>query len=273
MAQTSSKITIGIIGSDSSHTIAFLNEFRKNDRFEVQWIDINNRTNLQFSKERSVDIIKNLQDEEIELINDLSNAKEVDAYCILSLDANSHVEVLQILKDRGKPIFIDKPIFYDLDHFEDLPEMVFSSSALRYTDFMRDAKLNSQNNNDDIHIEGPLSFIYGIGGYFWYGIHLVEMLHTLCNEEVVINNCNKHLNYELISGTCGLRNFTIKGITVGNPEFKVIMGSKTYSIINDSKNIYENLVLEIMNFFETKISKTNGKEIIKTVLNINEMRR
>ena len=272
MAQVSSKIRIGIIGSDTSHTLAFINEFKKYPGYEVSWVDINNRTDLEFSVSRSKEIIKDLKDLDIPLITNLNQAEEVDAYCVLTLDAKTHPDILNIIKDSSKPIFIDKPIFYKLEYFNNLSNLVFSSSALRYTDFIQKAVLENKDSQEDIHIEGPLSFIEGIDGYFWYGIHLVEMLHTLSNSNVELEEYQKLEDYELIQGNSNGRKFSLKGITVGDPEFKVILGDKSYSISDDDKNIYENLVCEILEFFKDKESRVNGQKVIETVIKINEMR-
>lgn len=272
MAQVSSKIRIGIIGSDTSHTLAFINEFKKYPGYEVSWVDINNRTDLEFSINRSKEIIKDLKDLDIPLITNLNQAEEVDAYCVLTLDAKTHPDILNIIKDSSKPIFIDKPIFYKLEYFNNLSNLVFSSSALRYTDFIQKAVLENKDSQEDIHIEGPLSFIEGIDGYFWYGIHLVEMLHTLSTSNVELEEYQKLEDYELIQGNSKGRKFSLKGITVGDPEFKVILGDKSYSISDDDKNIYENLVCEILEFFKDKESRVNGQKIIETVIKINEMR-
>lgn len=272
MAQVSSKIRIGIIGSDTSHTLAFINEFKKYPGYEVSWVDINNRTDLEFSVNRSKEIIKDLKDLDIPLITNLNQAEEVDAYCVLTLDAKTHPDILNIIKDSSKPIFIDKPIFYNLDQFNNLSNLVFSSSALRYTDFIQKAVLENKDSQEDIHIEGPLSFIEDIDGYFWYGIHLVEMLHTLSTSNVELEEYQKQEDYELIQGNSKGRKFSLKGITVGDPEFKVILGDKSYSISDDDKNIYENLVCEILEFFKDKESRVNGQKVIETVIKINEMR-
>ena len=273
MASTRTKIKIGIIGSDTSHTLAFIKEFKKYPHCEVLWIDANNRTDLTFSKERSPGIIKELEKQGIPLVQNLKEAKAVDAYCILTLDADTHLEILKSIEDDCKPVFIDKPIFYNLLDFEHTKQLIFSSSALRYTEFVRRAKDSIHLASSDIHIEGPLSFIDDIEGYFWYGIHLVEILHTLCPDNINIEQVEQRENYEYITGSCGSHKFSVKGIMIGDPEFKILINDERYSIKEDSTSIYANLVFEIVSFFKNKQSKTDGRDVIKTVLEINEKRR
>lgn len=272
MAKHSRTIRIGIIGSDSSHTLAFIKEFQKYPTCAVMWVDINNRSNLSFSKTRSEKIIETLKEMNIPLVTKLEDREVVDAYCILNLDADTHVSIYEEISHENKPVFIDKPIFYQLEDFEKINDLVLSSSALRYTDFIKRACLDNEGSMKDIYIEGPLSFVEGIDGYFWYGIHLVEILHTLCDDEALIRSFKKDVGYEEIRGKCKTSEFTIKGITIGDPGFLVKINGKQYSINDDEKSIYTNLIQEIVNFFETKEVKTNGRRVIETVLKINEMR-
>lgn len=272
MAKISEQINIGIIGSDSSHTLAFIQEFKKFKHCKVGWVDINNRTNLKFSQNRSKTIVEKLSHEEFLLIDDLILAPEVDAYCILTLDANTHLEILEIISQYNKPIFIDKPIFYKLEEFAYIDNLVFSSSALRYTDFVTKAKLKYEEKPSKLYVEGPLSFIDGIDGYFWYGIHLVEIIHTICGEDLFIKDVIQTPTYEVVTGICNLREFTIKGIKTGDPAFNISFGEYNFSSCDEGKNIYENLVNEIVDFFSHREAKANGKQVIESVIKINEMR-
>lgn len=263
---------IGIIGADTTHTLAFAKKIIAHDTCELAWIDIRNYTTLAFSQKRAPGIVAQLHDLGIKCVEGYLR-DDVDAYCILNLDASSHRKIIDEICVYGKPIFVDKPIFYTLAEFGNISVPLFSSSALRYCSFMKRAQNSIKRDNHAIQIEGPLSFVEGIEGYFWYGIHLLEMLHALSDAPLVIENVVQEDAYEIVTGTSGGFEFTLKGITVGDPSFKVSFGTETYDISDDDEAIYDNLIDEIIEFFNDKQDRVKGEFIIDAILTINRMRR
>lgn len=273
MARTSQAMKIGVIGSDSTHVVAFSKRLNEIAGIDVAWIDINNYTTLPFSGDRAPHILEQLHLLGIPLVEGYRHNEIVDAYCILNIDAGSHRNIINYLSTLGKPIFVDKPIFYDVCDFQDITQALFSSSALRYCSFVKRAYKHLNDTHTHISIEGPLSFIEGIEGYFWYGIHLIEIVHTLGEGDIHIQTVHDYGDFEIVEMTCGLFHFVVKGIKVGNPDFKINYNDTVYSISEDKGLIYDNLIDEILMYFKSPKGYPTGYEIIKAIQTINTLRK
>lgn len=266
-SNSSSKIRIGIIGCDSFHTPAFINQFIKRDDCEVAWVDKTLRSSLEFSANRQ-QRLETLVDKSIKMeIIDLQNHEEVDLYCVLNVDASKHMGVIEQIRIFDKPIFVDKPIFHDLLSFEHINSLpILSCSGFRFCKFLNEAK---QSNN--IKIVGPLSFVDGIDGYFWYGIHHIEMLHTITNSPIQIDSLEITETGHILKGNSGNKTFEIFGQTVDDIMFSVEYDGKK-STLDSYDTLYESLTDAIIDFSKNPYySLDKTKEVIKTLININEI--
>lgn len=109
---------------------------------------------------------------------------QCDAFMLESVDGRQHREIFEILAAAGKPVFVDKPFAVSINDARAMLELakekgvrLFSSSALRYAESVVKAKNKGEVLGADLH--GPLQIIPEMPGYFWYGIHQVEMLQSL----------------------------------------------------------------------------------------------
>ena len=271
METTSKPIKIGMIGSDSTHTIHFARQFEQREDIVLQWIDINNYSELPFSVNRSPKIRDELIDLDTKFVNGFLNQAEVDAYCIMTCDANNHREILDLLDN--KPVFIDKPMFNNSKYFNNLNRNYLSSSALRYCTFVQKARMEVVKNKPKIiNIEGPLSFIDGIDGYFWYGIHLIEMASTLTSDSLEVVSVEEFEEYEDLIIKSNDILIKIKAIKVGDPEFKIHFDHFTFSIKDDNEMIYDNLIDNVVEFFRNPTPLGSELNVIKTIEKINEMK-
>lgn len=258
-------LKIGIIGCDSYHTVALYDNFRKMDNVEIIWIDKTIRGNLQVSKARQEKFEKMIENNKILQEIDFIEHETVDAYCILNVDPNTHLEIIQSL-DKRKPIFVDKPIFTCMNFFDQVKEyQIMSHSALRFHKFWEDKEEFSH-----IELEGPISFVEGIEGYFWYGIHLVELLHTITNESIIIKDVIESKDNDIILGISGKFSFEIKAEKTKNIPFTVRFGSNIYTL-DSYPLMYQSLANSIIKFFLTKKSDINeSRHIIQTIIDINK---
>lgn len=263
---------IAIIGADTSHTLAFAKSLIAHQDITLSWVDLCNYTDFEFSKMRSPMIKKGLKFLGVPLVNGYLSHEPVDAYCILNLDAQSHRKIINDLSGLNKPIFIDKPIFYTMSDFKGITIPFFSSSALRFCSFTQKAKSLISSEIKDIWIEGPLSFVNEIEGYFWYGIHLLEIVQTLGESAIVVHNVEVYEDFELVSGQCGNLNFTIKGIKVDDPAFLIRYDNQVFTILDDQEAIYDNLIHEMIEFFITKEAKGNPEYVIQSIIDVNKLR-
>lgn len=260
------KIKIGIIGCDSFHTPAFIEQFLKRDDCDVVWVDKTIRSTLDFSIQRQ-ERLETLVDSRISLeLIDLNNHESVDVYCILNVDASQHLGVIEQIKAYGKPIFVDKPIFHDLlsfEHVQTLP--ILSCSGFRFCDFVKEAK-GARN----VKIVGPLSFVEGIEGYFWYGIHHIEMLHTITGSPINIESFEITDRGHILKGKSGNTTFEIFGQTVDDIMFSVEYDGN-YAELESYDTLYKSLTNAILEFSKhPSYNLEHTKEVIQTIININK---
>ena len=187
------KMNIGIIGADSFHVSAFVTLLFEDQSFRSQFesisIYIDKTSDMKLSVDRQSMIIEKLSSYDINWVNNIESLLDSDAYMILSVDANTHLPHFKSLMDQGKPIFIDKPLTYNIEEAQEIEQLmleskteVFSSSALRFSPFLEKAKKASEVCFDLIELSGPLLFQEEIEGYYWYGIHMLDMLGIFGNE-------------------------------------------------------------------------------------------
>jgi len=110
-------------------------------------------------------------------------AEQADLIFITSVDGRRHLSLLEQVVDAGKPIFIDKPLalsraeaerIFDLAEANAVPLM--SSSALRYAKPLADALHDPEGEPiRAVDIFGPMAHDAVQRGWFWYGIHMVEV--------------------------------------------------------------------------------------------------
>lgn len=256
------KMRIGIIGCDSFHAPILLKQFQDKLNVDVAFVDITLRSTLDVSKKRQVRFESMIEDKTLLKFIDLDDHEAVDLYCILNMDASQHLETIQALAAKHKPIFVDKPIFNNIQDFDAIKGMnIMSSSGLRYCDFIKDVKLDNH-----ILIEGPLSFMEGVEGYFWYGIHLVEMLHTLTSSAIHLESVQVFEDKEVVRGKSGDYSFELIGYYDEATNFSI---NKNYKL-SSYDDLYYSLAHAIVNFKENMES---AKTVITTVESINIMRK
>ena len=270
---------IGIVGADTSHVSAFV-EYIKNDarfqrRFEIAGVVDDGLSRVDFYRNRRSSILASLPDSMPILT--LESMPDVDAWWILAGDADSHLDILKALTQTHKPIFIDKPIVYNMTSFTEMKQYirkhdlrVYSSSALRFTQLVTNAYARFETTTH-IVIEGPLTFVDGIPSYHWYGIHCLEMLYAL-SAEVTIKKLEINDTYEYLSGTISDKTFEIRWIKVGDPPFKIFMDDAAFEL---QESLYEGLIHVLCEAIESDslpVPLESTQRIMKTLDKLNLMR-
>lgn len=186
------EIRIGIIGTDTSHVVAFtrvLNDPSNPDHiagarvvaaFKSGSMDIPN------SKARVEEYAEEIRTKwNVELVGDIPTlAKKVDAILLESVDGRVHLQQARQAFSAHKPIFIDKPLASTLEDAREIARLAkaanvpwFSASSLRFGDLV-----TSVRTTDAIGITvwgpGPMEEHHALD-LSWYGIHPVEMLYAL----------------------------------------------------------------------------------------------
>lgn len=276
-----------VIGTDSTHCVAFARLLLEQGPWRIKTAIRDTRSSLEMSQNRYRDIEKQLVELGIAIVDHLSDnlAESADAFIIASVDASLHVSQFQKLVAYGKPIFIDKPVAYTKTEMEQIFELagangleIMTSSSLRFSDSV--VRLSSQLSGTPItrlELAGPMPLEVGIPGMYWYGIHLVELLLTLCPKEFQVKAVAIKEDKILIQCQAGDTECEIHGDLRGLGEFKgrVYCGEECVAFNQgaDPAPLYSYLVAAMLAYFETgsaPVSPEQTRSVISLVEKIND---
>ena len=113
-------------------------------------------------------------------------AEGCDAILLESADGRVHLEQFKRLLPFGLPVFIDKPLACSLADAEGIARLatehalpVMSSSSLRFLQGLPETVARNRGRITGVELRGPLAFQPTQPGYFWYGLHTIEMLFAV----------------------------------------------------------------------------------------------
>ncbi|MEA5081459.1 MAG: Gfo/Idh/MocA family oxidoreductase [Dysgonamonadaceae bacterium] len=272
------QIKIGIIGLDTSHAIAFtkfLNGADKKEEFKdfkiVAAYPYGSKT-IKSSSDRIPGYIDQVKELGVEIVPSIEALlKKVDCVMLETNDGNMHLEqALEVFK-AGKIMFIDKPLgatlaqsiaIYQLAKDYNVP--IFSSSALRFVP--QNQKLR---NGDFGKILGadcysPATREITHPDFGWYGIHGVETLFTVMGTGCISVN---RMSSEGTDVVVGLWNDGRIGTFRGQRTGKGIYGGTAFTD-KGSEQVgpyqgYEVLLVEILNFFKTRVAPVSEAETLE----------
>ncbi len=276
--QDSPKMRVGIIGLDTSHSVAFtqtLNDPSAGPEFggyKIVAAYPKGSNDIKSSVDRIAGYTEDVKKLGVEITDSIDDLlKKTDVILLETNDGRLHLEqALKVIKS-GKKMFIDKPIAASLSDViaifnaaENYKVPVFSSSSLRYI-----------SGADEI-AKGAIGKVLGADTYspatlekthpdlFWYGVHGVETLFT-----VMGTGCKS------VSGTftedcdqvTGLwtdnRIGTFRGIRKGKSDYGgIVFGEKGIMTLG-RYNGYNSLLIEIIKFFQTGITPVAPAETIE----------
>ncbi|ATC64627.1 oxidoreductase [Nibricoccus aquaticus] len=181
MNQAPVPLRLGIVGLDSSHAVSLARlcngtSSLLNARVVAAWAG--GSLDLPLSATRIDGFTQEVR--EIFGVEILDTPEAVaersDAVAILSMDGRAHPSQFARIASLQRPIFINKPLAItrrEAAAVEDLAQKHnvrwFSASALRFAAHYEPKVQNAE-------VECPLWFEPGNAGWFWYGIHGVELL-------------------------------------------------------------------------------------------------
>lgn len=254
---------VGIIGLDTSHSIAFtkvLNENVDNQQYKgytvVAAYPYGSR-DIQSSADRIPGYIEEIQEFGVELVNSISDLlSKVDVVLLETNDGRLHLEQALEVLPTGKRMFIDKPMAASLADavaiFEAAKQYgvpVFSASSLRY--------IKGIETFDKASVLGADTFSPAIlepthPDLFWYGIHGVETLYTVmgtgCERVTRVHTPNT----DLVTGIWkDGRIGTFRGTRTGKHDYGGTVFTENGNVILGPYAGYEPLLSEIVTYFET----------------------
>lgn len=272
---------VGIIGLDTSHSIAFTNALNASEadpnlkgyRAVAAYPYGSKTIASSFSRIAGyTDEIKQLGvtiEDSIEAL-----LEKVDVVMLETNDGRLHLEqALPVLK-AGKRLFIDKPIAASLEDTQAIFEAsstynvpVFSSSSLRYVPNLADiksGKLIGKVLGVDTYSPATLEATHP--DLSWYGIHGIEMLYAVlgtgCEQVSRIHTDGT----DIVVGTWSDgRIGTFRGIRSGaNGYGGTAFGEKGQAVF-DKYQGYTPLLYEIVDFFESGIPPVDPQETIELI--------
>lgn len=275
-------IKVGIIGLDTSHAVAFtklLNDHQTPHHVagaKVLYAYKGGSPHSKLSMQRIEKITATIRDSyDVEMVETLQDlAEKSDAILLESVDGGQHLEQLKEIITYQKPIFIDKPFALSI---EDANEMIalskryktpiMSASALRFANGLVGA-LQTRDKGEIIGADcfGPMEMLREQAGYFWYGIHTIEMLYTIFGPGMKSVSVMENKMYDVITavwkdGRIG----TVRGNRVGEVGFGAVIhfekGAVLVDVAKDGKPFYASLLEEIIAFFK---GESNGVPLEET---------
>ncbi|MFC3797762.1 gfo/Idh/MocA family oxidoreductase [Cohnella sp. GCM10012308] len=269
--------TIGLIGTDSSHATTFT-ELLNNPgdplhvpgwRVTTAWPG--GSPDFPLSASRVGTIMDRLETEHG--IRRADTPEEVAASCdalmLLSIDGRQRTQLFGRIAPYGKPVFVDKPLAIsgreaaEIEAISNACEIpVFSVSALRYA--VLGAMKQALPGDEPIlgaTVGGPLQIEPTQSVYYWYGIHLAEMLFALLGPDCQSVRAESSDEFDRIVGQW--RDGRTGTALCKRPEAgyayeaEVRTGgeeTRTLALDPEFKVHYAGLIADAVSFFETGIA-------------------
>lgn len=185
----SKEIKIGMVGLDTSHSVAFTRCLQAPDCAPEQHVSgarvvacMRFETPFQ-GKEGLDDRQKQLEGWGVKVTESFEEAvADCDAIMLEINDPAYHVEYFQKCTELGKPIFLDKPMADNIANARLIAKMakdaglrVFSASSLRFIPALAQA-IEEVGEPKYVSTYGPLGKAPAGSSIVWYGVHAFEML-------------------------------------------------------------------------------------------------
>ena len=271
-------LKIGIIGLDTSHSVAFvkaLNDNPTNKNFQdckiiaaYPW----GSKDIESSTKRIPGYTDEVKKYGVEIVDSIDVLlQKVDFVCLETNDGRPHLEqALQVIRAK-KPLFIDKPVaaslsdiisIYRLAEKNNVP--VFSSSSLRYMETAQQVATGKIGKVLGADCFSPATLETTHPDLFWYGIHGVELLYTVMGRGCKTVQRTHTAETELVVGNWeDGRIGTFRGTRNGKHDYGgTAFGEKGNLVLGPFKG-YDYLLDQIITFFKTGQSPVDAKDTLE----------
>lgn len=271
-------IRIGIIGLDTSHSIAFTEIFNGENPaedvagFRVTVAYPHGSADIESSASRIPGYTEKIQTLGVEIVDSIPALLEkCDCVLLETNDGRLHLEQYRLIAETKKPCFIDKPLaaslkdvvaIFDLAAECDAP--VFSCSSLRFSTGVQAARQGAAGNVLGCEAYSPCSLEETHPDLYWYGIHGVEILFTVMGKGCTSVTRAHSDNFDFATGVWSDgRIGTFRGIRQGASGYGgTVYGEKEVRSLGGFDG-YRPLVVEIAKFFKTKQAPIDPAETIE----------
>ena len=269
------QLKVGIIGLDTSHSLAFTKELNNPDaapelagcRVVVAYPK--GSEDIESSVSRIPKYTEDVKKMGVEVVDSIDALlKRVDCVLLETNDGRPHLaQALECFK-AGKPTFIDKPIAASLADAIAIFEAskryncpTFSSSSLRYGKQTQAVRGGSIGKVTRAETTSPASLEKTHPDLFWYGIHGVESLFTAMG-----TGCETATRTKTPEGKIQVTGEWVGGRVGTYREDKGYSGKAVGEMgeapVGDSAG-YRPLIVEIVKFFRTKQPPVTQQETLE----------
>lgn len=270
---------IGIIGLDTSHSIAFaqaLNAATPDAAlhgYKIIAAYPQGSSDIESSVKRIKGYTEEIRQLNVEVVDSIADLlKKVDHVLLETNDGRLHLEQAIPVIDAGKTLFIDKPMAASYRDAKKIFEYakkkhvpVFSASSLRYADHIKEiTETKSIGDITGADTYSPATLEATHPDLFWYGIHGVETLYAVMGRGCKSVTRVSTPDTDVVVGTWDDgRLGTFRGIRKGKRDFGgTAFGTKGIQSIGPYQG-YQPLLEEIINFFETKQPPVQEEETLE----------
>lgn len=271
-------LRVGIIGLDTSHSIAFTKTLNAKDagntysQYKVVAAYPYGSLDIKSSVDRIEGYIKQVKDMGVEVVDSIDTLlQKVDVVLLETNDGRRHLEqAIPVLK-AGKRMFIDKPMAASLADAmaifrasEQYGIPVFSASSLRYIGGMDEIKNGAVGKVLGADTFSPATLEKTHPDLFWYGIHGVEILFTAMGTGCTSVTRVFTPETDLVTGTWeGNRIGTFRGIRTGKSGYGgSVFGEKGIKPLGAYAG-YNPLLSEIIRYFQTGVIPVSPEETLE----------
>ena len=211
----SEPLKIGFVGLDSSHCVEYAKLLHdKSHSHHVPGARIvaayaGGSTDWELSYSRVPGFRERMEKEfGVTTFNSIEEVAAVaDALMILSVDGRVHFAQFEIVARTGKPVYIDKPLsvtHVDAEHLQAIAQStgtrIFSSSVWRFSRGLNQSLADLSGSCRHAHLQGQWPLEEGLHGWFYYGIHQVEMLYAAMGPGCYRVAGHRDGDFEVITG-------------------------------------------------------------------------
>ena len=274
-AARAADLKLGIIGTDTSHVLAFtelLNDPAAKDHVAGAKIVAafkGGSPDIPSSSNRVDTIAASLRDKyDVKICDTIEQlCAEVDGVLIESVDGRPHLAQAQKVIAAKKPVFIDKPLAGSLHDALEIVRMakeagvpMFTSSSLRYAKSTQAVRRGSIGKVQSAETSSPATLEPHHPDLYWYGVHGCESLFAVMGTgcESVVRRTTPDGKIEVVGTWKGNRTGTFREGKYGG----VARGEKGEATVG-TYDRYAPLVVEIVKFFQTGKSPVPVEETIE----------
>jgi Oxidoreductase family, NAD-binding Rossmann fold len=269
---------VGIIGLDTSHSIAFTKALNSPDAgpeyggYKVVAAYPKGSNDIKSSAERIPGYTDEVKKLGVEIVNSIEELlPKVDVVLLETNDGRLHLEQAILVLKAGKRMFIDKPIAASLkdaiaifDAAKQYNVPVFSSSSLRFEQVTQEIAHGKIGKVLGADTYSPAMIEKTHPDLFWYGVHGVEALFTVMGTGCKSVSRIYTENTDIVVGIWNDdRIGTFRGTRSGIYGIGGIAFGENGNLSLGEEHGYNPLLVKIIDFFNTGIVPVKAEETLE----------